>query len=44
MGEWKFDWKRAREVDKMRGRPTETQFDPTFAINMASKIASKGVL
>lgn len=23
-GEWKFDWKRSREVDKMRNRPTET--------------------
>lgn len=23
-GDWKFSWQRAREVDKMRNRPTET--------------------
>ncbi len=43
-GEWKFSWQRAREVDKMRNRPTETQFDPTAAIGLVTKIASKGAL
>jgi len=44
MGEYKFDWKTARENDKKLGRATETKFDPTNVINLASKIASKGAL
>ena len=43
-GEYKFDWKSARESDKQRGRPTQTEFDPTKLINMGLKAATKGAM
>jgi hypothetical protein len=41
---WEFDWKVARENDAKRSRPTETQFDPSTVIGLASKALTKGAM
>ena len=43
-GSYMFDWKISRENDKKRGRPTETQFDPTPLIGLATKAITKGAM